>query len=218
MYQTIFTPFHYQTTKRLRYFFITLGIILWLGASVTAFAPSLPHLLYRLSPNTPNTLAATISNTVPSNNDPLSYQDVTSLPPKDPSLPQQNTLIIDKIGVNGQIHEGDNWEEILKNGIWRTPDWGTPESSNRPIILASHRWGYLDWTNTFRKLNSFYNLPKLEPGDTISIIWNQRQYNYQVFLKESSESITDFSADLILYTCQLWNSPIRIFVYAKHLD
>ena len=215
MYQTVFTPFHHQNTKKLRRIFISLGIIFWIGATITAFAPSLPHILYRLSPGTPQALAATISTTVPKADTPLPFPDTNILPPINPDLPTENKLVIEKIGVDGTIHEGDNWEELLREGIWRTPGWGTPESNGRPIILASHRWGYLEWTNRFRRLNSFYNLPKLEPGDQIKLIWSQREYNYQIYETGSGEAISDFNADLILYTCQLWNSPVRIFVYAK---
>ena len=49
------------------------------------------------------------------------------LPLFDPSLPKENGLLIEKIGVRGEIHEGENWAEILKTGVWRVPDFGTPE-------------------------------------------------------------------------------------------
>ena len=83
------------------------------------------------------------------------------------------------------------------------------------MILAAHRWGYVYWTNSFRTLNSFYNLPKLAVGDKIEIIWNQRKYLYEIYDSGTGDKITDYSANLILYTCELWNSPTRIFKYAK---
>ena len=66
----------------------------------------------------------------------------------------------------------------------------------------------------FRKLNSFYSLPKLVPGDTIKIIWNQRPFEYKVYSTSTGTEITEYKANLILYTCQMWNSPVRFFVYA----
>ncbi len=204
--------------------FVTLGIAFWITATLLAFLPSWPHLFYRLFPSTSSTLASTIGSTVT----PVIARNVvtwqppiteikSTLPDIDPSLPKENGLIIDKIGVKGQIHEGTDWEQILKTGIWRVPNFGTPEENNLPIILASHRWGYLDWSAAFRKLNSFYSLPNLVVGDTIKVIWNQRPYEYKVYSVSTGTNITEYNANLILYTCQLWNSPLRFFVYANRV-
>ncbi|MBU1199969.1 sortase [Patescibacteria group bacterium] len=209
--------------------FFILGSTLWLLALAFAFLPSWPHIYYRLSPQTSQSLAQTISTTTQPAQDgsePVPEQSEEQLfvtfggpqlatPSLDPSLPKENGLIIKTIGVRGKIHQGENWQEILKNGIWQVPGFGTPEDNSQPIILAAHRWGYLNWTNQFRYLNSFYNLPKLNIEDKITINWNQRQYIYKVYQEEISEQITNYSADLILYTCQLWNSPLRIIKYAN---
>ena len=225
--------------------FVSLGILFWFFAIVFALLPSWPHLYYRLFPQTSGTLASTIASTpaprsslersgVIAKNETSSLRDSYSnqsnpesldrhaslamtQPDIDPSLPKENGIIIDKIGVQGLLHEGTDWESILKLGVWRIPDFGSPEDNSTPIILAAHRWGYLSWSNAFRKLNSFFNLPKLKSGDEIRLIWNQRQYTYQVYSASEGAQITDYSANLILYTCQLWNSPIRIFVYAKRV-
>lgn len=204
--------------------FISLGIVLWLSAIILALLPSWPHLYYRLFPSTSGTLASTIASTVSqdqtlTNTSPINTPGTSepALPDVDPSLPKENGLIIDKIGVKGQIHEGTDWEQILKLGIWRVPDFGTPEDNSRPIIIAAHRWGYLDWSAAFRKLNSFYSLPKITVGDIIEIIWNQRPFEYKVYSVSTGTKITEYNANLILYTCQLWNSPVRFFVYANRV-
>lgn len=217
MSQTIFTPFHYKTSRRLRLFFYSLTGILWVLAFVSAIIPVLPHVAYRLSPQTPIALAKTLGSTTdpkqaPSLADPIK----TNLPPKNPDLPKENRLVIPHIGVDGVIHEGTDWENILKDGIWRVPEFADPESG-KPVILAAHRWGYVSWTNSFRRLNSFYNLPKLQNGDEIQIVWNQRSFTYKVYDSQTGTQITDYSADLILYTCQLWDSPVRVFRYAKRI-
>lgn len=141
-------------------------------------------------------------------------------PAVDPSLPKINKLVIPSIGVNGQIYEAtaDNYEEALKKGFWRVGDFGTPFSRKYPTILAAHRYGYLAWTNIFRRNNSFYNLPKLNVGDTIEVDWNQRRYIYEVYKSEEGDKITDYSADLILYTCEDLSSPVRVFKYARLLE
>jgi len=205
--------------------FVSLGILFWLFAVIFALLPSWPHLYYRLFPEVSGTLASTIASTVSKDQTPTPTTPIATpetieepLPDIDPSLPKDNGLIIDKIGVQGLLHEGTDWENILKEGVWRVPDFGTPENNDLPIILAAHRWGYLSWSAAFRKLNSFYNLPKLAVGDTIKIIWGQRPYEYKVYSVETGTTITEYKANLILYTCQLWNSPIRFFVYANKIN
>jgi sortase (surface protein transpeptidase) len=213
-----------MTTLNKKKSYLTLGLFLWTLAVLFVLFPIWPHLYYRLSPKTSESLAQTISlNPSPKTSESSPKAETVSsvpnitLPPVDPSLPTKNGLIIENIGLRGEIHEGDNWQEILKLGIWRVPDFANPTQTNKPVILAAHRWGYLSWSNAFRKLNSFYNLPKLKKGDKISLIWEQRQFEYEIYDKSEGTAITDYSASLILYTCQLWNSPTRIFVYAKRI-
>jgi len=204
-------------------FYLLLGSALWLLAVIFVAAPIWPYVYYRLSPQTSEVLAATIADTastsIPVVNAPIPSPAKQELAPPvfDPSLPEDDGLIIDKIGIRGQIHEGEDWQEILKQGIWRVPDFGTPDNNQLPIILAAHRWGYVTWTNSFRTLNSFYNLPKLKVGDQVEIIWDQRRYVYEIYQEETGIQISDYSADLILYTCELWNSPTRIFRYARRI-
>lgn len=62
---------------------------------------------------------------------------------------------------------------------------------------------------------SFYKLPSLEKGDIVEIVWNQRIYKYKIYKTTENTKITDYNADLILYTCKMyWESPERIFKYA----
>ena len=141
-------------------------------------------------------------------------------PPLDTNLPVENMLLIPTIGVESQIHVSsyEDYEEVLKNGVWRAPDFGTPDKREKPTILVAHRYGYLRWTNMFRRKNSFYNLTKLKKGDMIEIIWRQRKYVYAVYDESEGEKIEDYNADLILYTCRDLTSSIRIFKYAKLLQ
>lgn len=136
------------------------------------------------------------------------------------SLPFETLLKINEIGVDTQIHEAtlENYESALKIGVWRVPDFGTPMDRNKPLILAAHRYGYLKWSNIFRRKNSFYNLPKLKNGDLVEIIYKQRKYTYEIYSESRGEEINDYSANLILYTCETLNSKVRIFKYAKLLQ
>jgi sortase (surface protein transpeptidase) len=143
--------------------------------------------------------------------------DLAYQPAFDPTLPKTNRLVVSSIGVDTDIEEAtlDNYENALKNGVWRVSDFGDPASNNESIILAAHRFGYLAWTNSFRRKNSFYNLPKMRVGDIVEIDWKQRKYQYEVYSTDKGTEITDYSADLILYTCENLTGDARVFVYAK---
>jgi sortase (surface protein transpeptidase) len=157
---------------------------------------------------------------VKANPAPVRFKVSDYQPAKDPSLPKQNTLILDTTGINTEIHEAQDvdYEEALRKGVWRVPDFGTPFDRSKPLILAAHRFGYLKWSIPYRLRNSFYNLPKLKIGDTVEIVWNQRKYTYAVYGEEKGELIGDYEADLILYTCEDLNSNVRIFKYSKLLE
>ena len=139
------------------------------------------------------------------------------LPAFNPTLPKTNRLVVPSIGVDTNIEEAtlNDYETALKQGVWRVSDFGQPDKNGAPVILAAHRYGYLAWTNSYRHFNSFYNLPKVEVGDTIEIDWQQREYIYGVYKTETATEISDYSADLILYTCESLHGEERIFVYAK---
>ncbi len=143
-----------------------------------------------------------------------------ALPIFNPALPKTNRLIVPSIGVDTDIEEAtlNDYETALKKGVWRVSDFGQPDKIGAPVILAAHRYGYLAWTNSYRRFNSFYNLPKMKVGDTVEIIWLQRKYVYGVYKTENSTQISDYSADLILYTCESLNGDERIFVYAKEIS
>jgi sortase (surface protein transpeptidase) len=140
------------------------------------------------------------------------------LPPFDDKLPKQNVLKISSIGVDSEIFQNEDAYKGLLKGIWIVPDFGTPEKNDLPIIIAAHRFGYIEWTREFRYKSSFYNLPKLKVGDKVQIIWNQRSYEYEVYKSEDNSQITDYEADLILYTCRMYNSPTRVFRYLSRTN
>lgn len=96
-----------------------------------------------------------------------------------------------------------------------SPAEALAKEGRKPTILAAHRFGYLEWTQEYRLKNAFYNLPKLKNGDMVEIIWDQHKYTYQVQDVVEGTEITDYTSDLILYTCKFLVSPTRIFVYAR---
>lgn len=185
-------------------------------AMVVLYAPSVWFYLNGSSKLT-EIIGRKLENKVPSVGAPVveTYQ-----PRLNSSLSKEARVEIPSIGVDSLIHEAtyENYEEALKDGIWRVPEFGSPYERTSPTILAAHRFGYLAWSNMFRKENSFYNLPKMEMGDTVEITWRQRSYLYEIYDESKGEEIKDYSADLILYTCEELNSPVRLFKYARLIE
>lgn len=141
-------------------------------------------------------------------------------PEYDESLPVENTLIIDSVGIDTPIYAAslDSYENALKKGVWRVGNFGTPHDRELPTILAAHRYGYLKWSVSYRLKNSFYNLPKTKIGDRVDIVWWQRKYTYEIYAESTGDKIEDYSADLILYTCRDLSSDVRYFRYARLVE
>lgn len=201
--------------------FVVAGMVLL----VVSFAPSLWYWAKAGGKDRVSALLYQTANKQLTVNNPLrgnSQQLIadTYQPRYDASLPVISTLKIPSIGVNTEINEAtrQNLEGALKKGVWRANDAGTPLSRTEPTILAAHRFGYIAWSNTFRRENSFYNLPNLKVGETVEITYRQRKYVYEIYGESKGEEITDYSADLILYTCEQLNSNVRIFKYARLLE
>ena len=209
--------------------FLGVAILAWgLFLLITGF-PVAAYAYYTVYPATSKVLSQAIADTgkLAAKTAPVAHAvdvPVSTDINKDVSLPEGHYLTIPSIGVDTVIWEAPytDYETALKKGVWRVPDFATPAdyvaSSNHPVILAAHRFGYLDWSQDFRLKNSFYNLPNIKAGDKIRIIWDQHAYVYEVQALTEGTEITDYSADLILYTCKFLISPVRYFVYAKLLN
>lgn len=191
-----------------------IGVVLIL----ISYGPSVWFFLESGGKNAVSKFLALTAKDTPQNSPVLN--SITDYEPAfDPTLPKINTLIIPSIGVNTQLREAtyENYEDALRLGVWRVSDFGAPGEA-KPIILAAHRYGYLAWTNQYRRLNSFFNLPKLKVGDIVTIVWHQRKYTYEVYNEEKGTQISDYSANLILYTCVTLTGEERIFKYARLLQ
>ena len=199
-----------------------LGKMLMSVSILMALVVWIPQVVYMISPTSVSALAGFLRQGDPvdkSEFGAITYEEPENVyqPAFDPRLPEENRLIVDKIGINTQIGEG-SYEEALKNGVWRATDLGTPYKRNKPTILAAHRFGYLAWSNQYRRENSFFNLPKLSEGDKITIIWNQREYVYEIYDGYTDTKIRNYDTDLILYTCEVLNSPRRVVRLARLIE
>jgi sortase (surface protein transpeptidase) len=199
--------------------FTLVATIMILFGVTAAGIPIVPMVWYRLAPNTSFALENILRKPVTSFEDSLvaSGEKTIYQPEQDLSLPLENRLIIEKIGLDTEILEEpvERHEEAFRKGVWRVPDFGTAYNRELPMILAAHRFGYLAWTNQYRRQNSFFNLPDLVPGDRVEVIWDQRRYVYEIYDGEEGTEISQYTADLILYTCRFIESDVRIFRYAR---
>ena len=127
-----------------------------------------------------------------------------------------NKLTIGKIGVDGEIREGDN-RDLLKLGIWHLPWTSSPEKGGNTVIVA-HRFLKTSGPETF------YHLDELKKDDIFSLKWKGTVYEYRVYetlvVPPSALEIEQNTVDPIvtLYTCTpLWSSTERLVVRAKLL-
>lgn len=201
------------------------GLSLWLVAFGLFGVFVLPQTMYKFFPEYTDRVATALGQTAQVERSGFGdelYQEQKVVKPLyapayDPSLPDGNWLIIDKIGINTPIREAIDWEEALRYGVWRAYQFATPDVRDDAVVLAAHRFGYLSWSNTYRRTNSFFNLPKLEVGDQIQLVWEKRLYTYEVYEGYTDTVLRDFDADLILFTCEVLNSDRRIIRKARLL-
>ena len=198
--------------------FLRFGLLSVMLLSLIVMASVvIPDVYYRLMPESATEVAITADSITPVVIEPVAPAQ-PELPPVDPTLPTGEYLRIPTIGVDAGVQATLVAEEALESGAWRVPDFGTPLDFSQPTIIASHRYGWLWWWQSdFGKKNSFYYLPETQLGDTIEVITDQRRFTYEIYAKEEGQTISDYSADLILYTCKFLNSPERYFVYAKRV-
>jgi len=203
--------------------YIIVGAILTFASISLLAYPQLPYIFNKLNISSPEVEAKTLQTPVAENDQNDTQPPVPpqiTLPEKDTSLTETNTLIIPKIGVKAKIMTGKDPLKALDKGPWIVYDYANPEQNYlqetiKSVIIASHRFGYSSWSTEYRNKISFFNLPNTKVGDSVVIIWNQREYVYKIFKTDENKYIKDIDADLILYTCKYYNSPIRIFRFAN---
>lgn len=213
-----------RAKEKLGGIYIFVGVVFCLIAIILLAYPQLPYILNAVSINSPEKEEEKISKPIfeeeEEEEEEVVEEPTLELPPIDPDLPEENYIIIPKIGVNAVIQTGENAGEALDKGPWIVNDYSDPESrylqeTTRSIIIASHRFGYSSWSEEKRTRISFFNLPETKIGDRVTVIWNQREYVYEIVQVGETTYVEKYDTDLILYTCRYYNSPIRIFRYAN---
>lgn len=132
------------------------------------------------------------------------------------TIPTDNTLVIPSMAFSEPVHEGPNkW--TLHYGVWHLPFSSTPDKGGN-TVFAGHRFTYHDPA-------IFYHLDKVKIGDSITLYWNKKKYDYKVTTiltvkptETSVEQPTD-KPRLTIYTCTpLWTSKYRLVVEATPVE
>jgi sortase A len=96
-------------------------------------------------------------------------QSLANVPIPTPGIQQAVRIQIPAIGVDAPVVQGDAWEQ-LKKGIGQ--HIGTPNpGENGNMVLSAHN-------DIFGEI--FRELDKLQPGDTVILYTNQRQFTYVI--------------------------------------
>jgi LPXTG-site transpeptidase (sortase) family protein len=136
------------------------------------------------------------------------------------AMPEENRLVIPKIGVDAEILEG-NTIKVLNNaeGVWHEPGTGDPLAGGN-MVISGHRYQY-----TPPNMTTFYNLDKVAEGDIMIVYWNQQEYDYKITKIEVVEptqveirNSTPGKNELTVYTCTpLWSNTHRLVVVGELL-
>ena len=126
-----------------------------------------------------------------------------------------NDIIIPSIALDIPILEGDS-EKLLDQGAWIKPNGSQPGKKGNTIITG-HRYQY------FNGVRPFYNMDKVNKGDTINVIWKGERIDYSVQEKITVKPEDTWIEDqrdgkyLTIYTCQGLDAAKRIVLIAKQL-
>lgn len=203
-------PWWKSTTK----FILTVVMVVTLGLASVVILPELYFTVFSSQNSVEQVANEALNSSAQQEAKPVVEQPY--MPVQNPDLPTGAWVNIPRIGVNSEMRPTIDPNEALDQGVWMVPDFGRPGDYTQPTIIAAHRFGWDWWWQTdYWKYNSFYLLPDLEVGDRVEIVYDQRKWVYEIYAAEEGELISDYDADLILYTCKYLNSPIRYFRYAK---
>lgn len=133
-------------------------------------------------------------------------------------IPNENRLVMPSISLNEEIKEGSSISVIDDGSVWRRPNTSVdPLIGN--MVVVGHRFTYSNPSG------SFYNLDKINVGDTLALYWSKKEYIYKVeqikVVEASNTEIESPTTDnrLTLYTCTpIWSAKQRLVVIAKPLD
>jgi sortase A len=129
----------------------------------------------------------------------------------DDDTDQRDRIQIAKINLEVPFYSNGGAELLEKGSWWRFPDRGNPEKGGN-FILSAHRFTLGNSPGQTKTKSPFYNLHKLNEGDTIRVHFKNKWYDYKVTrlysVQPNATEIEEPSntPKLTLYTCTLKGS------------
>ena len=183
-----------------------IGLILIVIGLIIIIYPFWPEISYQISP--PKANEYPYPTRLKNNN--------VSLPKISNKTPDDNRIVIPKIGVDMQIVEGTDEKVALNQGAWHMPNTATPDKNGNTVITA-HRYKY-----TPPSKETFYLLDKLEVGDEFIVYWEKKEYDYKVIEtkvveKTATEILNSTDEPIVtLFTCTpLFTTKQRLVVIGE---
>lgn len=194
--------------KRINFSFKKLNDFLTVVAVAIVFyillAPLLPQISFWIKKGTQDVVRVDSNNTSPANAE------------EKEQIPKANTLVIPKMYLREEIHEGV-YADTLSKGVWRRPHTSAPDIGGN-TVLAGHRFMYSNQA-------VFYHLDKITVGDQVVIYWDGAKYEYHVVrIYEVDPTAVEIENDtneprLTIYTCTpLWTVQKRLVIQAALME
>ena len=127
----------------------------------------------------------------------------------------KDRLAIPVAKINMPLFQSDNIDVLFKGG-WLFPGTSTPEKIGNTVIFG-HRFRYLPPIS-----NTFYHLDEVKIGDSFTITWENKTYNYRVsevkIIEPTDLSVIQTTTDsrVTLITCApLFSTKQRLVVIGQ---
>lgn len=206
-----------RTGRKKRTLLLTLSLAALVVGGTLLLYPFLPRIQYAvLKPEPKFPYATRLLD--PESDIALADTERLHLPETPRRLPEDNRLVIPKIGVDVAIAEGED-ESALSRGIWHIPGTATPDQGGN-TVLSGHRFQYLPPSS-----KTLYLMDKLEVGDDIIVYWEGEEYNYRVngkdiILPTQTEILEGTPNDqLTLFTCApLFSTEKRLVLFTEKIS
>lgn len=82
-----------------------------------------------------------------------------------------------------------------------------------PLVIAAHRFGVDYLSDDWNVHQTLFNVNHLKEGDEAEVYWQDEKYIYKVkeiYKGNNNKPLKD--DEILLYTCEYWDSAERIFV------
>lgn len=152
-----------------------------------------------------------------------------------PSMPdskEENVEVSIKDSIREKSEEVSTIDKILIPSIEVELELGTNEGFLRfggwvqnlntkdfPLVIAAHRFGLNYLNEDYNIHQTMFNVDKLKVGDLAEIFWEGESYIYsvkEIYSNSNNKPLND--SELVLYTCEYWDSNQRIFVVFERLS